>query len=122
MPSSSKQSVNEVKLQCWQVQYMWKTHWPCHTAHIAIHANDLGKQLSHCKAKLPVTGDAEKVVYAFNISHFIHPLQAVEELTAPSKGTPSELAAHSILFILKLYYLNVFIVLKKHLTLDGVIK
>lgn len=93
---------------------MRKTQWPWRTAHIAIHTNDLGKQLSHCKAKLPATGDAEKVVYAFNTSHFIHPLQAVEELTAPPKGTRSELAAHSILFILRLHYQNVFIVLKKN--------
>ena len=63
-----------------------RKHRTWHTALAASHANDLGKQLSHGNAKRTAIGDAEKIIYAFNISHFIQPLQAVEELTAPSKG------------------------------------
>jgi len=63
-----------------------RTHRTWRTALVASCASDLGKQLSHCNAKLTAIGDAENIISAFSISHCIQPLQAVEELTAPSKG------------------------------------
>lgn len=63
-----------------------RKHSAWHAAFVASHAKGLGKQLSHCNAERTAIGDAEKIMYAFNISHFIQPLRGAEELTAPSKG------------------------------------